>query len=222
MRHFGRSFAGIYCGSAPGLARLSGLLLGLLCLLLLQACGGRQAHQPHEAGLPSWMGTVEDLRRFPQDLNGYAARAGKDKELFSAAEQSVQVARFMRIYFGPWEMTKTSVSRRDAAAIFHRARGLNTTTSAGRKEEWDAISRNAAMGSFSVPQHMGHHRACYRTCVKCPPARPALPSPRPTRAPILLIIFSILSCPWVRRCSLPIPPGTDAGILWSAPSPLVG
>ena len=148
MRHFGRSFAGIYCGSAPGLARLSGLLLGLLCLLLLQACGGRQAHQPHEAGLPSWMGTVEDLRRFPQDLNGYAARAGKDKELFSAAEQSAQVARFMRIYFGPWEMTKTSVSRRDAAAIFHRARGFKYDDVRWTQEEWDAISRNAAMGAF--------------------------------------------------------------------------
>lgn len=198
-----------------------GCCLGLLCLLLLQACGGRQAHQPHEAGLPSWMGTVEDLRRFPQDLNGYAARAGKDKELFSAAEQSVQVARFMRIYFGPWEMTKTSVSRRDAAAIFHRARGFKYDDVRWTQEEWDAISRNAAMGAF--PSRSTWAITVRATDLREMPTsqtRFAEPTPDPRANPFDYFQYSL--CPWVRRCSLPIPPGTDAGILWSAPSPLVG
>lgn len=145
MHQFGRELTGARRGFAPWF----GLLLATLaCLILLQGCGGRQAQSPHQAGLPSWMGTVEDLRRFPQDLNVYASRAGKDKPLFSVAEQNAQAARFMRIYFGPWDMDKTSVRKRDAAAIFHRARGFRYADVRWTQEAWDAISRNANMGDF--------------------------------------------------------------------------
>lgn len=123
------------------------LFLPVFCLLLLTACGGKQV-PTREGDLPPWMGTVADLRHFPQDLNVYAAEVGPDKPLLDAAEQAAQDARFNRIFFGPWEMGKTSMRKRDVAAIFRKARGFRYGDARWSQDEWDAISRNARLRAF--------------------------------------------------------------------------
>ena len=70
------------------------LLLPVFCLMLLTACGGKQV-PTREGDLPPWMGTLADLRQFPQDLNVYAKAAGPDKALLDAEEQAAQDARFI-------------------------------------------------------------------------------------------------------------------------------
>ena len=123
------------------------LLLPVFCLMLLTACGGKQV-PTREGDLPPWMGTLADLRQFPQDLNVYAKAAGPDKALLDAGEQAAQDARFNRIFFGPWDMGKTSMRKRDVAAIFRRARGFKRDDIRWSQTEWDQISRNAHLRTF--------------------------------------------------------------------------
>lgn len=86
------------------------MILLFFSLFFLAACSGKQA-STREGDLPPWMGTVADQRRFPQDLKVYAKAAGPDKPLLDAREQAAQDARFNRIFFGPWEMRKTSMAQ---------------------------------------------------------------------------------------------------------------
>ncbi|WP_304737098.1 NlpC/P60 family N-terminal domain-containing protein [uncultured Desulfovibrio sp.] len=123
------------------------LLLSVFCLLLFTACSGKQI-PTRDGDLPPWMGTVADMRHFPQDLNFYANAVGPDKPLLDAWEQAAQDARFNRIFFGPWEMGKTSMRKRDVAAIFRKARGFKHGTVRWSQREWDAMSRNAHLSAF--------------------------------------------------------------------------
>ena len=123
------------------------LPLLIACFALLAACGGK-AIPTRDGTLPTWMGTLEDLRRYPQNLEEYAKIAGEDKVLVSAAEQANQTARFMRLTFGPWEMVKTSARKRDVAVLFNKARGYKDGYTRWSQAEWDAMSANAALGSF--------------------------------------------------------------------------
>ena len=125
--------------------------LRLVCLasllLLMAACGGKSV-PPRDGSAPSWMGTIADLRQFPQNLEVYAKNAGQNKRLISQAEQNRQLARFDRIFFGPWEMRKTSMRKRDVAAIFNKARGYKQGSERWTQTEWDAMARNANLKNF--------------------------------------------------------------------------
>jgi len=123
------------------------LPLLIACLALLAACGGKQVPL-RDGSMPGWMGTLEDLRRFPQNLDVYAKAAGTDKQLMSPTEQAAQVARFKRILFGPWEMTRTSIHKRDVAILFHKARGFKHDDVRWTQAEWDAMSANADLRSY--------------------------------------------------------------------------
>ena len=125
---------------------LSGLAL-LLLLAQLTACGGK-AVPTREGESPQWMGTINDIRNIPQDLMPFARQAGNDKALLSAEEQAEQDARFNRIFFGPWQMKKTTVSRRNASAIFRKARGYKHDDVRWTQAEWDGIARNARMKTY--------------------------------------------------------------------------
>lgn len=127
--------------------RVLGMALLLFSLLWLAGCGGKQM-PTREGDLPRWMGTVADQRQFPQDLNVYAKAVGPDKPLLDAAEQAAQDARFNRIFFGPWEMRKTSMRKRDVAAIFHKARGFRHGSVRWTQGEWDRLGRNANLRAF--------------------------------------------------------------------------
>lgn len=132
---------------AAGVPRTLGMALLLFSLLWLAGCGGKQA-PTREGDLPRWMGTVADQRHFPQDLNVYAKAVGPDKPLLDAGEQAAQDARFNWIFFGPWEMRKTSMRKRDVAAIFHKARGFKHGNVRWTQEEWDSLGRNAHLQAF--------------------------------------------------------------------------
>ena len=95
----------------------TGVRLAALCsLLLLTACGGKQI--PPRDGIPSpHLGTIRDMRSFPQDLTVFAQQAGADTPLLDSQAQAEQDARFNRIFFGPWDMRKP--------------RATNTVTCAG-------------------------------------------------------------------------------------------
>ncbi|WP_297669372.1 SH3 domain-containing C40 family peptidase [uncultured Desulfovibrio sp.] len=123
------------------------LLLIVLCALLLTACGGKQTGS-RSGRLPGASVQLEDLRRFPQNLEVYAKAAGQDKPILTQEEQLAQAARFRRILFGPWDMPKTSIRKRDAAAAFGRARGYRHDAVRWTQPEWDAMKANANLKTF--------------------------------------------------------------------------
>lgn len=124
------------------------LTLALLpALLLLAACAAKPV-PTREGESPQWMSTIRDLHAFPQDLMPFARQAGGNTPLLSATEQAEQDARFNRIFFGPWQMTKATVKRRDAAAILRKARGYKHDDVRWTQAEWDGIARNARMSTY--------------------------------------------------------------------------
>ena len=125
------------------------LIFLLLCLAacLLAGCGGKKV-PTRDGTLPSWMQTPRDLRDFPQDLEVYARQAGSDRRLVDADTQAAMNAAFDRIFFGPWEMTKTSIRRREVAAFFRKARGFRADGKRWSQPEWDALAQNARLAAF--------------------------------------------------------------------------
>ncbi|MBD5648018.1 MAG: peptidase P60 [Desulfovibrio sp.] len=125
------------------------LVLLLLCLTacLLTACAGKKV-PTRDGTLPSWMQTPQDLRAFPQDLAVYARAAGSDRRLLDAETQDAMNGAFDRIFFGPWDMTKTSIRRREVAVFFRKARGFRTAGSRWSQPEWDALAQNARLAAF--------------------------------------------------------------------------
>lgn len=125
-----------------------GIRIIAFCLVLLLAgCAGRSV-PPRDGSAPSWMGTPADVRDFPQNLEFYARRAGAGTRLVDAAEQARLNAAFDRTLFGPWEMGKTSIRKREVAAIFRKARGFRRDGARWSQPEWDAMARNARLSAF--------------------------------------------------------------------------
>jgi cell wall-associated NlpC family hydrolase len=123
------------------------IALSAFCFVALSACGVRQTHMPG-GELRPWMGTVDDIRNYPQNLNVYASAVGVNKRFMSVAAQAAQDARFDRMFFGPWDMPKTSMRRRDVAAIFHKARGYRSGGAVWSQADWDRMAANADLGDF--------------------------------------------------------------------------
>ncbi|GFH62793.1 MAG: putative cell wall-associated hydrolases [Candidatus Desulfovibrio kirbyi] len=121
------------------------LTLTLVCLAALAACGKQTL--PDRA-LSPWMGTVDDIRAFPQDLTVYAAAIGADRPLLNAREQATQDARFDRLFFAPWDMQKIPARRKDIAEIFHRPRGYRQGGARWTRAQWDSITTNANLAAF--------------------------------------------------------------------------
>lgn len=132
----------------PASRRVSHAGLMLFCLFMLVSCGGRQKTPVSAPALTAWMGTVDDIRRFPQDLNVYAAIAGFDKELISRAVQADLDARFNQIFFSAWDMRNASMHRNDVAVIFRTARGYRQAGVPWLQAEWDSLKRNAHLRNF--------------------------------------------------------------------------
>lgn len=131
----------------PVASRLPHLLLCLALVLALSACGGGKPVPPRDDSMPPWLGTLHDMRTFPQDLLPFAHAAGADRPLLTAEEQASQEARFNRMFFKPWDMARTSISRKAASAIFGKARGYRGSIR-WTQEEWDRMARNATMKTF--------------------------------------------------------------------------
>ncbi len=122
----------------------------LLCVMLAitAGCGGKRPAATREGETPEWMGSLRDLETFPQDLTPFARKAGGSTPLLGEEEQRIQDARFNRILFGPWDMKKTSVKRREMNAPLRRARGYKYDDVRWTQAEWDAIARNADSRHF--------------------------------------------------------------------------
>ena len=115
------------------------LALALLCLASLSACA---AQGPYRRGEAVQEGSVKDMRQFPQDLSAYAKLSGNDANLLTPAEQVAQDNRFNRIFFGPWGMSKASLSAKNFRNTFGKARGYDGTQ-AWTQQRWDAMAHNA-------------------------------------------------------------------------------
>lgn len=126
----------------------TGLRLAALCaLLVLTACGGKPI-PPRDGVMSSHLGTIRDMRNFPQDLTPFAQKAGADTPLLDSQAQAKQDARFNRIFFGPWDMRKTSIRQKDVALYFRKARGYKYGDVRWTQSEWDAMRANARLKSF--------------------------------------------------------------------------
>ena len=127
--------------------KFSALLLALSMVLSLAACGGKQI--PPRDGIPSpHLGTIRDMRTFPQDLTVFARQAGADTPLLDSQAQAEQDARFNRIFFGPWDMHKTSIRKREVEIYFRKARGYKYGDVRWTQDEWDAMRANARLKGF--------------------------------------------------------------------------
>lgn len=120
---------------------------------LLTACAGKSV-PTYDGTLPSWMQTPQDLRDFPQDLEIYARQAGAERRIVDAAAQDTMNAAFDRIFFGPWDMAKTSIRKRDVAVFFRKARGFKQDGTRWNQAEWDTMDYNAHLSIF--PSRTAH------------------------------------------------------------------
>lgn len=121
------------------------LPLFLALLILVSACAKKPSLPPPVTPARE---SIADLRDFPQNLEVYAREAGSNKRLLSADSQATMNATFHNIYFGPWQMRKTSISRREAAGVFGRARGYKSNGVPWAQTEWEAIRANANLNAF--------------------------------------------------------------------------
>lgn len=131
-----------------------------LCLLLcsvmvLSGCGTRRpVERPAPDVYAGPAGSIADLRKFPQDLLVYAQRNGGTKRLVSPEEQARQDVRFNRLFFGPWEATRSTVPASEAFAIFGgqkkrgKARGWAENLQPWTQERWDRLADNAARDAY--------------------------------------------------------------------------
>lgn len=118
--------------------------LALLLILLLPGCASRKTPPPP----PPQQATIQDIQHFPQNLEVYAREAGPDRRLLPEYRQDELNAAFDRIFFGPWEMTRTSISRKYMLASFARARGYKSHSAPWRQSDWDAMRANANGATF--------------------------------------------------------------------------
>lgn len=122
------------------------LLLFLILALLLPACAKKASRQP--APSVQEEETLQDLRDFPQNLEVYAKRAGSDRHILSAQRQEELSRIFLNIFFGPWQMRKSSIRKGEVAGSFSHARGYKDASRVWTQEEWNGMYRNADLASY--------------------------------------------------------------------------
>lgn len=89
-----------------------------------------------------------DLKNFPQNLDVYAKNAGFDHGLMDSSQQERMAEKFLSIYFGPWQMRKTSIKKHEVACFFNKARGYKYADMKWTQYEWDEMRANANLSSF--------------------------------------------------------------------------
>lgn len=120
-------------------------LILLLALVLICACAKKPSVTPVA---PAQRESLADIAEFPQNLEVYAREAGPGRRLVSEQAQAAADRTFNNIFFGPWEMTRTTIPRREVSSVFGRARGYRARNIPWTTPEWEAIRANAAIGSF--------------------------------------------------------------------------
>lgn len=118
----------------------------LLLLLALVSCAKKTPVTPAPERVEAEM--LQDIRDFPQNLEVYAARVGKDKPILSHVRQEELARNFINILFGPWDMGRTSIRKGDVSGMFSRARGYKDATRVWTQAEWDDMRRNAGLATY--------------------------------------------------------------------------
>lgn len=113
-----------------------------LCLVCICACSTKK--KP-DADFTRAEPVIEDLRKIPQNLDKFVTNPSK--LLVSASEQEALARTFRNIYFGPWEMAKTSVKKRELQ-LFKNARGYKDANRKWTQTEWDEMAANASLGDY--------------------------------------------------------------------------
>lgn len=170
---------------------------------MLSACAGKSV-PTRDGTLPAWMKTPKDLQDYPQNLEVYARQAGYDRPIIDEASQAALNSVFDRIFFGPWEMKKTGIRKREVAAFFRKARGFKADGTRWRQQEWDDMAYNANMGVF--PAQAVHAITVRTTDLRELPThepRFSEPTPIPRANPFDYFQYSLL------------PPGTPLLVLHS-------
>ncbi|MBQ7585654.1 MAG: SH3 domain-containing protein [Desulfovibrionaceae bacterium] len=119
------------------------LILSLLLVFNLTGCGSKKP-----APAPSKPKTISiaDEKNFPQDLNFYARHIGPKRRLLTPEQQSAAKHRFDRIYFGPWQMSHTTVNPKNICV--RKARGYKENGQRWTQAEWDQMVANANISNF--------------------------------------------------------------------------
>lgn len=126
-----------------------------VCLLLTACQGGGKIVPTRDGTLPEHMKMVKDISVFPQNLMVYAKLSGEDSNLLSPAEQAAQDARFNRIFFGPWGMTKASMKSRAMKNTFGKPRGYKADSSPWTQADWNMMLSNANLGRYPAMAQSG-------------------------------------------------------------------
>lgn len=126
-----------------------GKLFFLVILITLAAgCGSKKpTHYPVDDYVCP-LDKPADLKNIPQNLEVFAEKAGRNKRLLSETQQSELNAAFNRIFFGPWHMTRTSMSRKDISWALNKARGYKGNGEPWTQTEWDVMRQNANFPAF--------------------------------------------------------------------------
>lgn len=121
-------------------------IIFLFIFILLTAC----AKKPQQPVLPKDQGEIElqDLKEFPQNLEVYAKAVGPNKRLLSPQRQDEMFHSFINTVFGPWEMQKSSIRKKEVVGAFGHARGYKDGSRLWTQMEWDAMRNNANLASY--------------------------------------------------------------------------
>lgn len=165
----------------------------LILLLLACALCACAKNAPQPAYSPRAEAPIADLREFPQNLDVYAREAGPNKRLLPEGAQAALNRSFINIYFGPWQMAKPTISRREFKSVFGRARGYKANGQPWTQPEWDAIAANARPGAYPSRAMPGItlRQANLR---EMPTAQPrySKPTPDPAADPFDYLQYSLL------------------------------
>lgn len=121
-----------------------------LAVLMLTGCG-RQPSVPAPADdyRPS---TVRDVEQFPQNLAWFAARAGGDTLLRDPARAAEDTARFRRLFYAAWAITRPGKGNADffRAELTRRGtqRGYAENLQPWDEKRWKNMERNADWSRF--------------------------------------------------------------------------
>lgn len=164
---------------------MSRLFVLCCCFIALTACSGKTPPSPTAGGQPTQayrllphMQPLKDINSIPQDLMPFAKAAGLDKALIDPAEQAVQDRRANRIVFGPWGMTRASLSKKEVARMFGSPRGYTELGIRWTKAEWDALRSNAQLESYPALKVRGITTA-QTSLRELPTNRPTFSKPTP-------------------------------------------
>ncbi len=119
----------------------------LYAFLFLGLCACSK-HVENKFPATTAQGQIEDLKKFPQNLEVYAKLTGPNKRLLTSLEQEQMAGKFINLYFGPWQMRKTSIRKNEVVSLFNHPRGYKHGDIKWQKYEWTAMKDNANLSVF--------------------------------------------------------------------------